>query len=508
MAEILNVLRNGSRYRPGAIAMADDHSVLTGSELVARVAGLAAALRMLPQRIGLLGGNGTDWAVAQFAAWSAGKTVVPLPSFFSRLQLEHVMRDAGINQVVATRESIDLAATLGVGITPASAQSDDCFPEPLEAAGVIVYTSGTTGRPKGVCLGLQQIDWQALALAEAIKATPSDSYLSVLPLALLLEIITAICVPVLVGARTQFASGVAEAVGSGRVAELLAAFERWRPTTTVLVPQLLMSWIGELEATGRRAPDSLRFVALGGAGVPESLAARAWDLGIPVHEGYGLTECCSVVAVNRPGQRRAGTVGLPLPGLNIAIERNEVVVCGPNVMDRYLHGSPTSDRWQTGDIGTLDPDGFLRVQGRKDSLIVTASGRNISPEWVEAMVISDPRVAGCVALGHGMDHVCALIVPSALGERWLMESPRAHVLLWLEQICIDAPAYAVPKDFVVCPASQAKRLGLLSANGRVVRDVALTTYPALKLARRQPQPESRPAVTKERNHVVLRSADC
>jgi hypothetical protein len=65
-----------------------------------------------------------------------------------------------------------------------------------------------------------------------------------------------------------------------------------------------------------------------------------------------------------------------------------------------------------------------------------------------------------------------------------MESPRAHILLWLEQICLDAPVYAVPKDFVVCPALQAKRLGLLAANGRVVRDAALTTYPALKLARR------------------------
>ena len=245
MAEILNVLRNGSRYRPGAVAMADDHSVLTGSELATRVAGLAAALRDLPQRIGLLGGNGTEWAVAQLAAWTAGKTVVPLPSFFSRLQLEHVMRDAGIEQVVATREAIDLAATLGIGITPASAQSDDSFPEPLEGAGAIVYTSGTTGRPKGVCLGLKQIDWQARALAEAIKATPSDSYLSVLPLALLLETITAICVPVLVGARTQFASGVAEAVGSGRVPDLLAAFERYQPSTAVLVPQLLSNWIGE-----------------------------------------------------------------------------------------------------------------------------------------------------------------------------------------------------------------------------------------------------------------------
>ena len=106
MAEILNVLRNGSRYRPGAVAMADDHSVLTSSELVNRVAGLAAVLRPLPQRIGLLGCNGTEWAVAQLAAWTAGKTVVPLPLFFSRLQLKHVMRmRASVKPLPRTRQS-------------------------------------------------------------------------------------------------------------------------------------------------------------------------------------------------------------------------------------------------------------------------------------------------------------------------------------------------------------------------------------------------------------------
>jgi hypothetical protein len=77
-----------------------------------------------------------------------------------------------------------------------------------------------------------------------------------------------------------------------------------------------------------------------------------------------------------------------------------------------------------------------------------------------------------------------LLVPSVLGERWLMESPRAHILLWLERICADAPSYAVPKDFVLCPAAQAKRIGLLTSNGRVVREAALSIYPALKLARR------------------------
>lgn len=483
MAELLNALRDGSRYRPGATAMSDDDGALTGGDLVARVAGLAAILHARPQRIGLLGAHGTDWAVAQLAAWAAGKTVVPMPAFFSRLQLEHVLRDADIDHVVATREGESVAKALKVGFTPVSQWSAESFPAPSEGGGIIVYTSGSTGRPKGVRLGLEQIDIQTRALAEAIGATQEDSYLSVLPLALLLETITAICVPVLVGAHTRFAPAVAEGVAAGRPTGLLKAFEESRPTTSVLVPQLLSAWIAELEASGKQAPDSLRFVAVGGAHVPEALGARAWELGIPVHEGYGLTECCSVVAVNRPGRRKPGTAGEPLPGLEVTVEDGEVVVRGPTVMAGYLHGSSGSDSWRTGDLGSLSEDGFLTVSGRKDTLVVTASGRNVSPEWVEAMVMSDPRILACVALGHGMDHVSVLLIPSPQDERWATEAPSAHILLWLEQICIEAPSYAVPRDFVVCPVTQAKRLGLLAANGRIVRDAALSAYPALRLAR-------------------------
>ncbi len=484
MSDIFQALHCGSRYCPAAVAMADDHAVLTRGELLARVAGLAQVLTARPQTVGLLGANGTEWAVAQLAAWAAGKTVVPLPTFFSRAQLEHVLRDAGVDHVIATAEAAGLAAALGIGMTSALGPHADTLPEASEGAGVIVYTSGSTGHPKGVRLGLEQIERQARALAVAIGAGPSDSYLSVLPLTLLLETITAICVPVLVGARTHFASGVAESVGAGRPSGLHKAFETRRPTTSVLVPQLLSGWIGELEAGGKRAPDSLRFVAVGGAGVPEALAARAWDLGIPAHEGYGLTECCSVVAVNRPGRRRAGTVGEPLPGLDIAIDQGEVAVSGPTVMQGYLHGAQVNGAWRTGDLGSLTPDGFLVVTGRKDNLIVAGSGRNISPEWVEAMVMSDPGVAACIALADATQQIGVLLIPSPTGERRLMESPRAQVLLWLERLCIGAPTYAVPKDFVVCPADQAKRLGFLTANGRVARDAAARTYPALKLARR------------------------
>ena len=484
MVELLDVLRRGSRYPADAVAMSDDDGAITGHELVAHVAGLAEQFSSVPSVIGLLGSNGIDWAVAALAAWISGKTVVPLPTFFSRLQLEHVLRDAGITHVVATENEVGTAASFGIGVTAISKRCASINSAPATGAGMVVYTSGSTGRPKGVRLGIEQIDWQARALGEAIGASPADINLSLLPLALLLETITSIYVPVLVGARTHFASAVAQNVGTGRPADLIGAFEAVRPTTAVLVPQLLSGLVAQLEMRKTRAPKTLRFVAVGGARVPETLAARAWELGIPVHEGYGLTECCSVVALNRPGRRKPGTVGEPLLGLDVRTEDGEIVVSGPTVMDGYLRGARAEGPWRTGDLGQRDKNGFLSVAGRKDNLLVTANGRNISPEWIEAMVMSDPRVTACVLLSHGMNHLRVLLVPSRHGEEWLMESPRAHILLWLEQICIDAPSYAVPKDFVVCPIAQARRIGLLTSNGCVVREAALSIYPALKLARR------------------------
>ena len=276
---------------------------------------------------------------------------------------------------------------------------------------------------------------------------------------------------------------VAESIGLGRPVDMAAAFERTRPSTAVLVPQLLSAWVAQLAADNKRAPDSLRFVAVGGARVSETLTERAWERGIPVHEGYGLTECCSVVTLNRPGRRKAATMGEPLPGLDVRIDDGEVVVSGPSVMHGYLHGNPAQKPWRTGDLGSLDEDGFLSVAGRKDTLLVMSSGRNVSPEWIEAMLIGDPRVAAAVVLGQGMDQLNALLIPSALGEAWLMESPRADILLWLEQACGDAPPYAVPRNFVVCPAWQAKQMGLLTSNGRIARSAALTAYPALMRAR-------------------------
>ena len=286
----------------------------------------------------------------------------------------------------------------------------------------IIYTSGSTGQPKGVRHESGQLAWSAAALAAAISATEDDSYLSALPLSLLLESICAIFIPALVGGRSHFDTALAETVGRGAPTGVAAAFSRHRPTTGVVVPELLRLWVAELLAAGgQKAPDSLRFVAVGGAAVPPRLAEAAWHLGIPVHEGYGLSECCSVVAVNRPGARIAGSVGEPLPGLSVSIRNGEIHVDGPCVTDGYLGGGVAERPWATGDLGGLDGAGRLTVFGRRDNLIVTALGRNISPEWVETVLLDDPGVAFC-AVAAADAGLAALIVPAPRAAAWFKRS--------------------------------------------------------------------------------------
>lgn len=476
MRDMHSILLRNARDYDGAIALSDGASSLTRAGLSARVAGFAAALREVPDTLGLFGENTSDWVVAQLAGWMAGKILVPIPTFFSPQQQRHILADCGLTHVIATGQWIEQARELGVTPIPVTDARRSELPEFRAGGGQIIYTSGSTGSPKGVRLALGQIEHSAFMLGEAIRAGKSDIYLSVLPLPLLLETVCAVCVPLIAGARTQFDPALTASIARGQPQGLGASFERHRPTTSVLVPELIGAWLGELAATGATAPSSLRFVAVGGAPVSASLAQRAWHSGIPVHEGYGLSECCSVVSVNRPGRRRAGTVGEPLPGLSVRIDDGEIIVDGPTVMSGYQNRGEATRPWRTGDLGELDSDGYLRIAGRKDNLIVTSYGRNVSPEWIEALLTADDKIAAAAVIGHGAPHLKALVVPSIGGAAWFRHQSKAQILLALAYLCREAPPYAVPRDFVVVGREEALRRGLLTSNGRFRRALIPAAY--------------------------------
>jgi long-subunit acyl-CoA synthetase (AMP-forming) len=451
------------------IAVSDQHSQFSRRELFASVTALADDLKGQPRTIGICAPNGLGWVVAQLACAFAGKIVVPMPTFFSPAQLGHVVRDASVEFILASEHTAALAAQSGVptNVIDIYRLGAD-IPAVIDGFGQIIYTSGSTGQPKGVRHQSGQIAWSAAALGTATGAVATDSYLSVLPLPLLLETICSIFIPAMLGARVHFEIGLAERVGRGDATGIASAFETRRPTASVLVPQLLKHWVAELQAVSQSAPSSLRFVAVGGAPVPKPIANAAWSLGIPVHEGYGLSECCSVVAVNRPKERRPGTVGQPLSGLSVSIDEGEIVVDGPSVTDGYLGQGPADRPWRTGDLGEIDQDGFVTVHGRKDSLIVTSFGRNISPEWIETMLLADPRIALCTVTGHGEPHLAALLIPSPQGAAWFASATSADISELLLAYCSDAPEYAVPRAYVVVSFEEALNNRLLS-NGRPIR---------------------------------------
>jgi acyl-CoA synthetase (AMP-forming)/AMP-acid ligase II len=168
--------------------------------------------------------------------------------------------------------------------------------------------------------------------------------------------------------------------------------------------------------------------------------------------------------------------------LQVSIDDGEIVVDGPTVMLGYQNGSDATRPWRTGDMGAFDADGFLRILGRKDYLIVTSFGRNVSPEWIEALLCADDRIAACAVLGHGEPHLRAVIIPSNRGGAWFAGATKAQVLRELALICRQAPSYAIPRDFVLVDRDEAAQHNLLTPNGRFRRASLEQAFAAIKNA--------------------------
>ncbi|MBC8269129.1 MAG: AMP-binding protein [Rhodospirillaceae bacterium] len=451
MHKVLSALRKQAKDCPDRIAFSDGERRVGYDELEAMTNAVASGVRDLPDVIAILAPNGIDWVAGWLGLARAGKTIVTLPPFFSKQQLDHIVGDSTAAHVICSDEMAHLASSPGLPISLISdhiKQTDGVVHSGGQPR-LIVYTSGTTGAPKGVRLSAAQVDWSAAALKQAVDAGAEDHYLSVLPFALLLEQICGICVSVLAGAHVTIACDVATSLMAGDPSKLASAMERTQPTISVLVPEFLAAWVAFLSAQGGRAPENLRFVAVGGAPLAPAMVVQAVNLGIPVQEGYGLTECCSVVALSRPGERLAGSVGKPLDGLDVTIVDGEIVVSGPSVMDGYLHGEAVSGCWHTGDLGSMDEEGNLHIMGRLDNLLVLANGRNVSPEWIEAMIASDSRIAGCSLEGHGQNRTRVSIIPSLSGARWFAAANPEAVDQLIAELCHQAPDYARPGSWRV-----------------------------------------------------------
>ncbi|MCM2293793.1 AMP-binding protein [Allorhizobium sp. BGMRC 0089] len=470
MQFLFDRINEEARLRPNEIVLSDDHCHLSWSDLKHALAHGARLQKALGSRLGLLCSNSCDYVVAQLSAVFSGITLVPLPDFFSDEQLATIVQDAALDAICIDAAHEARAARLEKPLHRLVIQTEPCEALAFTPGfGMIIYTSGSSGTPKGVCHGEKQLEAVVRALALASKGRPDDRYLSVLPLPMLLETICAIFLPILCGARIRLATDIARQVMRGQTSGILSAILAEHASAIVLVPQLLRTLVFQLKVSGMRAPASLRFVAVGGAAVPADSLVMAEELGLPVYEGYGLSECCSVVTLNTDEAKRPGTAGKPLDGIRLHIEDGEILVESPSVMTQYLNGPRMDGIWRTGDLGSIDADGFLTVHGRKDNLIVTSLGRNISPEWVENALACDPRIALAVVTGPAEPALRALLIPSAFGRDWFAAAGEDEIRALVMTLCRTLPAYAVPQDIRRISMEQAAQAMLFTANGRPVR---------------------------------------
>ena len=341
-------------------------------------------------------------------------------------------------------------------------QSDRRQPVADPGLATIIYTSGTTGFPKGVMLSHRNMLSNVHDAPRVLPLGADDVSLSFLPLSHGFERTTGLYTPLSVGGSIAY--------GGGTVS-LLRDLAEVRPTLLCCVPRVLelvyRRVLGERESAGfakrqlldwalalgksvgtRRVEERaipplhqlqlqlidrivfqklrhtlggrIRFLVSGGAPLNAEIARFFYGIGVTVYEGYGLTEAGPVISCNRPGQTRLGTVGIALPQVEVKIDTDgEICARGPNIMAGYYQRPEDTaavldaDGWlHTGDVGTIDSDGFITITDRKKDLIITASGENIAPQPIEGALKQDPLIEEACLIGDKRPFVTALLVPN------------------------------------------------------------------------------------------------
>lgn len=407
---------------PERIALADSHTQLSYGQLEQEMARFADELEGL--RIGLLLANGCAWAVLDLATQRNGAVCVPMPAFFSDAQLRHLIDDAGLEMVFTdnpSRLQNLVEVTHCTELSVAGSRISCCVlptvrsVELPDGVSKITYTSGTTGQPKGVCLSAEAVGQVSLSLLHAVGAHKGDRTLTLLPLSTLLANITGVYAPLSSGG-TAYLPDLAECGMRGSIGvqaeQLIAALHRYQPTVTVLVP-ILLKILVEVAAQGVLMPTSLRYIAVGGAPTAQALLERAGQLGLPVYQGYGLSEAASVVAMNSPGRDRVGSVGRLLPHVRVRVASDGEILVSGKLFSGYLGQQfGRIEEWATGDTGYLSDDGYLFITGRKKTAYATAHGRKLSPEWIESELTAQPAIAQAALFGDGRSFNVAVLVPS------------------------------------------------------------------------------------------------
>jgi long-chain acyl-CoA synthetase len=408
----------------GKLAVREPQRELTYGQLATRTAATQRLVEAGTRRpnVGVLLPPSADFAASFFGCLWAGRTVVPLNTFLKPVELASVLEDAGVDLLLTSSEfekavepltarsvfldrvePADHGTLSKIGRHP---QVPEAGPDDLA---VILYTSGTTGLPRGVALSHRNLHSNALACAEHLRLSGDEVFLGVLPLFHSFGLTATLILPMLLGTSVEYRARfqpaeVLQAIASRRINALMVA----------------ASLFGILGRSKNASPEVFRNLAVAVSG-GEPLPRAVFDdyrtrFDYEILEGYGLTETSPVVSVNQPWANHPGTVGRPIPGVEVSIKdelgqtlpldtQGEICVRGPNVMRGYYNrpedtsAAFTPDGWlRTGDLGRLDRDGFTTITGRKKELIIVA-GENVFPREIETVLDRHPAVAESAVIG-------------------------------------------------------------------------------------------------------------
>ncbi|HEX5947488.1 MAG TPA: long-chain fatty acid--CoA ligase [Acidimicrobiales bacterium] len=463
-------------------------------------AGLIALGIAPTDRVGILAGNQPRWHMADVGILTAGGISVPAYPTGVASQVAHVFGHSGcrvcfvgdhdqLAKVLLARASLPDLERIVTFDSPPDGLDDDVlmtFDDLLErgrahlaehpaavdertaglqpdAVATLVYTSGTTGAPKGTMITHRNVSETVRSITQVVSVGPTDRFLSFLPLSHIAERCVSHMGQIISGGETWFARSLAtvpEDLQACRPTVVFAVprvwekFEQGVHQAVAALPGVVQRGVERLVELGRasvdasegnRHPLSLRdrlahaaldrtlgavlrrrmgldagriFVSAAAPIDPELLRWFA-SIGVPIGEVYGQTEDCGPTTMNRPGRIRIGTVGEALPGVDVRIaEDGEVLVRGPNVCAGYWEDPAATaelirDGWMhSGDTGVME-DGFLRITGRKKDLIVTSSGKNIAPQDMETELRSHPLISQAIVVGDGRKFLSALVTLDA-----------------------------------------------------------------------------------------------
>lgn len=437
---------------------------LTYSEFSSTVDILAKALIGISERpvVGLTGSNSVEWATVFMATLRAGGIIVPIDKELPAAEIHTILHytgasilfyDAQMPQDLQT--SIQSRQIRGFqmrsqsksgnsleSLLEAGAASNAAFPlvNGGDDIALISYTSGTMGAAKGVMLSHRNILSDLRQMLQAVALVHDEVFLSVLPMHHMYECVCGFLCPLCHGCTIYFCRGlrhVAEDLADTRATVILGVPLLWENMyrriqggiaarkggmlkfRIGLAAASIAEMLGDRDARRKvfsplheKLGGRARFLISGGAGIDAAVVAGFRKMGMEMLQGYGLTECSPIVAVNRDTANRTGSVGPPLSEMQIRIENpdesgiGEIVVKGPNVMIGY-HNAPEAtaevlsrDGWfHTGDFGYLDRDGFLFVTGRKKNVIVAKNGKNVYPEELEAKLCKSGLIQECMVFG-------------------------------------------------------------------------------------------------------------